>query len=237
MEIKSSLTNKSFPSPKLRELEVPDESEGTTRAFEGNADIGIEQINALMKERNMPPLDANVVSAFNARQAAARGQPAPQVEDFAAFEKKVSEARKAKVSGKEKLTQSSKQRIEILCEMSRGHREVNIDGNVFILRTLRGKEQRSAILDASAFDGTLESPFEVRKQLLARSIIEIAGTEVELFLGDSLFEAKLEFIEELDEAVLIKLFNEYQILVRETRDKYAIKSEADAKEVVDDLKK
>jgi hypothetical protein len=237
MEIKSSLTNKSFPSQKLREFEVPDESGNESRSFESQNELGIDQINALMKERNMPPLDASVVSAFNARQAASRGHQAPQQEDFAAFEKKVSEARKAKITGKDKLSSSAKQRIEMLCQMSRASRSVDIDGNIFVLQTLKGKEQRSAILDASAFDGSLESPFEVRRQLLARSIVEIAGTEVELFLGDSSFEAKLEFIEELDEAVLIRLFNEYQILVREVRDKYTIKSDADAKEVVDSLKK
>lgn len=242
--IKSELTNKNFDSTnKLKEIEIPDETGYYPQQnFEStNNNLDIDAINNLMAERNLPPLDPNVVSAFNARQVAARGVQSggrkSDPKELAAFEQQVSDARRARITGKEKLSASAKQRIEMLCGISRGVRSVDIDGNKFILKTLKGKEQRAAIIAASEFDNSIQSPFEIRKQLLARAVTDIAGTDIELFLGDSSLDARLEFMEELDEHVLAKLFSEYLILVHETKSKYFMTSEKDAKEVSEDLKK
>lgn len=233
--IKSDLTNKSLPSNRMREIDVPDESGYHKQEFEANSEIDFDQMNALMASRNMPPVDPSIVSAYNVRQAAKRGQVSPEELDH--LERQVAEARRAKVTGKERLSHSAKERIAMLCGMSRGTKEVDIDGNIFVLKTLKGVEQRHAIMAASEYDNTVQSPFEIRRQLLARSISEVAGTDIELFLNDSSIEAKLEFIEELDESTLIKLFYEYNVLVNETQSKYFVKTPADGKEVVEDLKK
>jgi hypothetical protein len=125
----------------------------------------------------------------------------------------------------------------MLLEMTRSNREVDLNGNVFILQTLRSKEMREAMMAASEFDGTVQSPFEIRRQLLSRSLISLAGIEFAQFVGSDSLEAKLELIDSLDEAILNRLFDEYSALVRESRDKYAIKTDEVAKEVAEDLKK
>lgn len=235
--IKSDLTNKNLPQNRLREIDIPDETGyHPSQEFQGNDEVDFDAMNALMASRNLPPVDPSIVSAYNARQAAKRGQQLNK-EDIADLERQVADAKRAKITGKERLSYAAKQRIELLLGASRATVTVDIDGNQFVLKTLKGKEQRDAVKAASEFDHTVESPFEIRKQLLARAIFEVGGTDVELFLNDSSIEARLEFIEELDEPILIKLYDEYLTLVRKTQKKYMITSEADAKEVAEDLKK
>jgi hypothetical protein len=96
---------------------------------------------------------------------------------------------------------------------------------------------REAIMAAAEFDGTVQSPFEIRRQLLARSLVQVAGLDVAQFVGSNELGARLELIDDLDEALLNRLYDEYLEMVRESREKYTIKSEQDAKEVVEDLKK
>jgi hypothetical protein len=96
---------------------------------------------------------------------------------------------------------------------------------------------RDALMEASRFDGTIQSPFEIRRQLLARSITEIAGVSTEQFIGSADVEDKCAFVDELDESLLNRLYDEYLSLVKEAKDKYAVKTEEDVKEVIEDLKK
>ena len=146
--------------------------------------------------------------------------------------------RLAKMAGKERLNDGARRRIEILIGMTRTTREVDLlEGNVFILQTLRSKEMREAIMAAAEYDGTVQSPFEIRKQLLARSLVQVAGVEVAQFVGSNTLEARMALVDDLDESLLNRLFDEYQKMVDESRDKFALKTVADAQEVVEDLKK
>lgn len=234
-EIKSPITNKRFASPQMRSYDVPDAEASTPQAYaESPVGLDLEAANALQASRGLPPLDPAVVDAYNARHMASRAQSPEELDQL---EKEVALARRAKVAGKERLSSVAKQRIEILLETSRGVRDVDLDGNVFVLRTIRGKEQRAAFMAASEYDGTVQSPFEIRKQLLARSIASVAGTDIDLFLNDTSIDAKLAFVEELEETMLVKLYDEYLDLVRETQGKYFPKTEAEVKEVVADLGK
>ena len=47
------------------------------------------------------------------------------------MEKKVAEARRTKISGKERLSEHAKRRIEMLCNISRMTKDVTIDGKKF----------------------------------------------------------------------------------------------------------
>jgi hypothetical protein len=116
-------------------------------------------------------------------------------------------------------------------------RLVTLSSGVYELRTLRSQEMREAITKASEFDGTVQSPFEVRRQFLARSLLQVAGVPVEQFVGSVDLDAKLSLVDEMPEPLLFRLYDEYMVLVKEAREKYAIKSDADAKEVLEDLKK
>jgi len=146
-------------------------------------------------------------------------------------------AREAKRTGKDRLNEGARRRIEMLIGMTRTTRTSEIDGNVFVFQTLQAKEMRDAITAAAAFDGSVQSPFEIRRQLLARSLTQVAGVDIDQFIGSTILADKLIFIEELDEALLNRLYDEYLKLIQEARNKFAVKTEADVKEVVEDLKK
>jgi hypothetical protein len=254
--IKSELTNKTLSGPKMREITVPDES-ASSRQISGDINIDFDAVDALMKERNMPPVDRQTMqSQFNARQAAKRrgfsDQEAAEMdqhrqqmarglsEDELEVERQMQEARQArqaKLSGKERLSPGAKQRIEMLCEMSRAKREVSLDGNLYVLQNLKGKEQQEIWVAAAEKQNTVEFPFELRKQTLARALARVADTNLDLFLGTSEMEAKLDFIDLLPEEILNKLYREFNELVDEVKEKYSIKTEKEAAEVVNDLKK
>lgn len=145
--------------------------------------------------------------------------------------------RNEKLSTKEKLSDSAKKRIEILCGMTQLVKEVEIENTQFVIKSLKNKENRQSIANAMKYDGTIEFPFEIRKQILARSIHSISGVDVESFLGDSSLQSRLDFIDELDDGVAERLYQEYLNLAKEIKEKYSLKTEDSIKELVDDLKK
>lgn len=236
--IKSDLTNKNFAAGGMRQFDVPDDSEG----YEDQGAPDIAELNKRMAERGLPPVDETTIRQMYAMQQGGGGgnrpkAPQPSLDDLQEKERIIKEARVAKMHGKVRLNEGARRRVEMLCGLTRSTRTADLDGQKFSLRTLKNKEMREALLTASQFDGTVESPFEIRKQLLARSLYEIAGTEASLFLGDPSLEAMFEFLDEIDETLLTRLYSEYLLLVDDAGKKFSIKSEADAKEVVEDLKK
>lgn len=136
-----------------------------------------------------------------------------------------------------RLGEGAKKRIEMLLGMSQTFREVKIDSNIFVLRSLKSKEMRDALIAAFQFDGTIQGPYEIRKQLLGRSLTHVAGVEIDQFLGSSSLENRFLFIEELDESLSSRLYEEYLLLSKDAKEKYAIKTEQEAKEVAEDIKK
>jgi len=224
--IKSDLTNKSFDGNQMMQFDVSDESQ------EMPSDE-IDALNRRMAERGLPPLDENTINQMYKHQ----NKQVNNQNDLSTTERAVKEARIAKATGKTRLNDGAKRRVEALCGIMRSTKSVDIEGNIFSLRTLKTKEMREALLEASKFDGTVESPFEIRKQLLARSLYEIAGADATLFLGDSSLYAMFEFLDEQDESLLVRLFSEYSQLANSADKRYSIKNDVDAKEVIDDLKK
>lgn len=244
-KIKSDLGTQTFTSRSgMRTVEVPDEEEGHTHAYESSDDgFTMEAINERLRARGMPPIDENAYKAFQAQAMQAQAErpvrqnPMPQQQSFSELEHQLSEAKRLKAHGRQRLSDAAKKRIELLCGIAKNSREFEMDGNSYVVRTLKNKEFREALMAASVFDGTVELPFETRKQILARALVQVAGTDIELFLGDSSLEAKLEFIDECDDRMLNKFYNEYLLLVEEVNKKYALNTEADAKEVAADIKK
>ena len=159
------------------------------------------------------------------------------MQDDLEIEKEIRAAREARRTGKERLNDGAKRRIEMLVGMTRSTREVDLEGNKFILQTLRSREMREAILAASEFDQTVQAPFEMRRQLLSRSLNQVAGVDVAQFVGSDSLDARLALIDDLDEALLNRLYDEYLLLARESREKFSVKTKDEVKELADDLKK
>jgi len=217
----SPLGNKKFGGPGMREIDIPDES--------GMSPENI--VNPVVRRRaSLPPLDESAIQSFQNRIQEAEQDPAE-------LEREFREARKAKISGKEKLNDGAKRRLEMLLNMTRTTHDVKIDGNVFVLQTLSGKSMSEAIMAASEYDGTVQSPFEVRRQFLARSLVEIAGVSFSQFVGSEDLEVKLSFIDELPEPLLNRLYDEYLKMADIAKNRYSIKNEMEAKEIIEDLKK
>jgi hypothetical protein len=225
---KSPLGNKQFAGQPMREFDVPDESDA--------------DMTPVMRQRGpsphgpQPPVDVNAAIAFQQRMQAMQ-ELEPSFEESAEIERQIRDAREARKSGKERLNDGAKRRIEMLVGMTRSNREVDLEGNMFVLQTLRSKEMREAIMAASEFDNTVQFPFEMRRQFLGRALIQVAGVDVAQFVGSNTLEAKLQLIDDLPESLLNRLYDEYTLLVKESSDKFAIKTEDDAKEVGEDLKK
>lgn len=235
--IKSDIMNKNVPVQNLREFEVGEPS------FE--EDPAIAAVIEQYKARGME-LDPNVIKALRAKQALQQPQyqsaPPAQKMSFTStdldWEKDFAEARKIKVNPRKgRLSDAAKRRIELLSGLKKNTRDCTIGDYSYTLQILKNNELREAILAASFYDGTIELPFETRKQILARSLTHVGGTDIEMFLGDSSMETKLEFLDELDERISDKLYSNYLSLVNETNEKYSVKTEAEAQEVAADLKK
>ena len=125
----------------------------------------------------------------------------------------------------------------MLLGMTQSTRDCVIENNNYSLKSLKSKEMRAALMAASEFDGTIQAPYEIRRQFLARSLTHVAGIEIDHFLGSKTLESKLLFLDELDESLLNRLYEEYLILNKDSREKFAINTAQDAKEVVEDIKK
>lgn len=224
-KFKSPLGDKEFAGQGMKEFDVPDETD--------------ENMSPIMRQRgpslhgSQPPVDIEAARAYQNRLQ----QSDMSFDEASDIERRIKEAREAKRTGRERLNDGAKRRIEMLVGMTRSTREIDINGNLFVLQTLRSGEMRQAIMAAAEFDGTVQSPFEIRRQLLSRSLSQVAGVETAQFVGSPDLEAKLQLIDDLDEALLNRLYNEYLFLVDDARNKFSIKSVEEAQEVVEDLKK
>lgn len=239
-KITSPLTTKTIPSSgQWKEYSIPDESESQS--------IDFTELDMLRIKRGLPPLTEELKQEMMRSQmpqskpkqtfTSTTTEDDMTIEKLAELEKRIQSAKQERATGKERLSQAAKLRIEALCGMSHSTQEVKLDNNVFMLKALKGKDQREAIVVASEFDGTAHAAFEIRRQLLARSIVAINGTDLDLYLGTNSLETRLEFVEELPEPMLIKLYSEYLNMVQETQNRYFLKTEEEAKEVAEDLKK
>jgi len=236
-EFKSTIGGRQFQGKQLREFDVPD----------GNDDAPQFNVEEAITSGQFKKLNAEEIADFQQRlnginieeednyRPVAR-QQAPRMtykSDLEATEE-VYQNRKKGVS---RLSVGAKKRIEMLLGITRSTREINVNNTKFTLKTLLSKEMREAIALASQFDGNVQSPFEIRTQFLARSISEIDGITIEEFIGSNLIEDKIFFINELDDIFLNRLYEEYLILTKEAKQKYAISTKSEAEEVSEDLKK
>jgi hypothetical protein len=223
----SPLTNRKFAgAPPMRHLDIPDESGSQVPSGGGQFVPSVSrQFGTPMSEQEMQDFQARMQAVQN-----------PDM-NLSEVEREMKRMRQEKIQSHQMLNEGARKRIEMLIGMTRKTRSAQVEDNVYVLQTLKDKEMREAIMMASEYDGTVQSAFEIRKQILSRSLVQVAGVPIQQFVGSDSLEAKLELIEELDDALLNRLMEEYSILVKETKEKYAIKTLEEVKEVVEDLKK
>src|ERR1035437_3807052 len=202
----SPIGNKQFQGS-MKDYSVPDETR-QTRTFESCA----------------PVFDENEMQEFQNRM---QPQAQSQTREINNLEREMMEAKKARREGKERLSEGARRRIEILINMSRMTRDCTIENQSYRLQSLTSKDFREVLVASSEFDGTIQFIFENRKQILARSITVLAGVDFNQFINSNELQMKLDVIEELDHALLTRLFDEYVILAKEVKDKYTLKTDED----------
>ncbi len=222
----SPIGSKQFQGQPMRDISVPDEGDY------GQAPMPPRQMRH-RHDQSQPVFDEGAMRNFESQLQ----PPPPQMREMSNVEMDIIAAKKAKREGKERLSDGAKRRIEILVGMTRLTKDVEIDGQQYRLQTLKSKELREALVATAEFDGSIQLVFETRKQLLARSLILVAGVEIAQFLNSDELQAKLDFIEEVDHSLLLRLYNEYVLLANEAQEKYALKTVVEVKEVAEDLKK
>lgn len=268
--VKSNLTGQSFQASAGRPMkvfDVPDESAKVQQEEplydysqdQGDmshlADADLDAINAHLRSRNLPAIGevrrAGQPISSHGQQANPVRKPAPkssfeypdEAGEVRQLAMQARQARKEKIAKQNRLSDGAKKRIEMLCGMFSATKEVDIDGQTFVLRTLKGVELKEALVATAEFAGSVSLAFESRKQFLARSILSVAGNDVDAFLGvsandaDDFLEAKLEFIEELPEPIISRLYAEYSALDSESQEKYGMKTAEDVKQTAEDIKK
>jgi hypothetical protein len=220
----SPIGSKQFQGQPMKDFSIPDDS-GYEQPPQRPMRVPHEPI---------PAFDERSMREFQSQMQ----QPAPGgVREMSDIEKEIHAAKKAKREGKERLSDGARRRIEMLIGMTRLTRELDVGGQMYKLQTLTSQELRDAIVSAAEFDGSVQFIFETRRQLLARSLTVVSGVEIDQFLNSRDLEDRLYFIELLDHALLIRLYNEYVTLSKEAQDKYSPKTEEQVKEVLEDLKK
>lgn len=142
-----------------------------------------------------------------------------------------------RAQGRERLDEGARHRIEILLGMTRMKVEVEFGDEKFGLQTLRSKELHEVMKSVLKCTTKVEELFEMRRQILARSLYSIAGADTSLFIGSDSLEDKLYFIDMQDHNFLSKLYLEYTKLNKDAELKYGIKNEKDALEVAENIKK
>jgi hypothetical protein len=136
-----------------------------------------------------------------------------------------------------RLGDHARKRIEILANIGRLSKDVDIDGIVFSLRTLKSKEAREATMSIFKCSNDADAAYEIRRQTLAKAIYQIDGQEVEATLGGDDFALKLQLVDDMEDTVVNKLYNEYNALRQEIRTKFGLDTDEQVKAVVDDIKK
>lgn len=165
--------------------------------------------------------------------------PVNQQQDLSEIESEIREARRQKLANTNKISDAAKKRIEILANIGRLTKDVDIGGFSFSLRTLKSKETREAALATFSSSTTqLEASYAARIQQLARAIFKIDGEEIDAVLGSNNLEDRMKYLEDnLEDNVVEKLWNEFIALKEESNTKYGINTVKEAEEVSEDLKK
>ncbi len=151
--------------------------------------------------------------------------------------KELEELRRQKLHG-ERVDVHTKKRLEVLANIGRIHKEFEIEGIRFNLRTLKSKESSDVMHSMlKEYTNDLLARNEIRRQSLAYSIAEIDGQPVGSLLEKDDHFNRLEMIDEMDENIVELLYSYFQELNKDALGKYSVKTEEGLQEVVKDLKK
>ena len=151
--------------------------------------------------------------------------------------------RRQKMAEMSSVGDAARKRIEILVGIGRAVKTVSVGETTYSMRTLKGKEMKYLAQKTSeaAKSNVISSIYDGRSLALSMAIYAIDGIDVDIVLDcvglPERLAARMAFYDDMDDALLSHLYSNWEILIKENNDKYAIKNDEDAKEVLASVKK
>ena len=112
----------------------------------------------------------------------------------------------------EPVNKEIKSRFDILLGIARATKDVEVDGVVFCLRTLKSYEGIDAYSAAVGAANGFEEMGKIRSRTLAYAIYSIDGVESDRAFQTQSISKKTEIIDNMSEVVVSHLFKEYNDL-------------------------
>jgi len=159
-------------------------------------------------------------------------EPEETFKTNAELEEEIKRAREEKRTNR--APKNAVNRLEILTGIGRLVKDVDIEGITFSLRSLKNKETREVIEAAALSQTNVGEALTIRKCTLARSIFEIDGVPFMHFLGSETAE---DVIDEMEESVIGRLWEEYSNMIVEHRKAMVEDLGGEPKEIVENIKK
>lgn len=136
-----------------------------------------------------------------------------------------------------KITAVARERLEILTGLNRLRSTITVEGVTFSLRSLKSVEMREIMIAAAAAKSAQERYFATRDAVLAKSIFAIDGQDVKMVLGSGQPAAVFSLIASMEHSVVERIFEHYEEMIRNNRNKIQVVSKEDGQQVAEDLKK
>ena len=138
------------------------------------------------------------------------------------------------------VSKNARERIEFLAGIGRIQTDFVMDGVTFHLQSLKSGELED-VLDAMMSSGIKNDAkfnFELRRHTLARSLVSIDNMLIKEIISSDDIGHKLDLLKSLDENLIDYMYKHYEEhILKVSKNKYAIKTDVDVKEVVDTVKK
>lgn len=151
--------------------------------------------------------------------------------------------RRQKMAEASSVSDGARQRVEMLVGIGRAVKTVSVGDAKYSMRSLKSKEMKYLAQKTSeaAKSNVISSIYDGRTLALSMAIYAIDGIDIDIVLDcygePDRLASRMAFFDEMDDALLSYLYSQWEALVKENNEKYSIKSEADAKEVLASVKK
>lgn len=132
----------------------------------------------------------------------------------------------------------AKNRLDILLGIARSAKDVEVEGVIFSIRSLKAKEIREITERLTELNTNSEviNRLDMRNYMIAFSLYAIDGQDIDLVIGSNSIEDRVEFVGELDESLLQYLANVYWEM-KADNDKRFSDLGKDQGEIEDNIKK
>lgn len=147
--------------------------------------------------------------------------------------------RKAILDEEKRVNPILKKKVEVLTGIGRETDTVEVGSDKISIRTLKAKESKALAKLAELFNAVspVDFVFDIREQTLARSVYAINGVKVEDIIDSDDIQDKVDLLNELGDPAIAYLHERYTVLATKAREKYSVRTNEEAKEVAEAVKK